>query len=83
MRGVLSEILSFHPIGSPLSSFSSAPKRERRSLFYALVPLFQEEMDLKLKVGIEELEQRLEKAGVGFVLDVNRTNVAARKGWFR
>jgi hypothetical protein len=40
-------------------------------------------MDLKLKVGIEELEQRLEKAGVGFVLDVNRTNVAARKGWFR
>ncbi len=38
-------------------------------------------MDLKLKRGFEELEQRLEKAGAGFVLNVNRPNVGPNKGW--
>jgi hypothetical protein len=67
----------------PTEFFQLRTEAGETIFFYALVPLFQEEMDLKLKVGIEELEQRLEKAGARFVLDVNRTNVAARKGWFR
>lgn len=50
--------------------------------FYAMMPLFQEEMDLKLKKGVEELEQRFEKRGVDFVLDLARINVAKARGWF-
>jgi hypothetical protein len=50
--------------------------------FYTLLRCPREEMDLKLKDGAEELEQRLEKAGLGFVLDVNRDNVGLEKGWF-
>jgi hypothetical protein len=48
-----------------------------------MVPLYQEEMDLKLKKGAEELEGRLEKEKVGFILDTKRPNVAVKKGWFR
>lgn len=45
--------------------------------FYALIPLFQEEMDLKLKVGADEIEERFEQLDIGFVLDPARKNVAA------
>ncbi len=51
--------------------------------FYRMVPLYQEEMDLKLKSGAEELEKKFEKENVGFVLDIKRRNVAKKKGWFR
>lgn len=49
--------------------------------FYSLVPLYQEEMDLKLKKGADEIEERLEKQRVGFVLDPSRTNVGKPKSW--
>ncbi len=49
--------------------------------FFSLVPLYQEEMDLKLRAGADEIEERLEKAEVDFVLDVDRTNVARTKSW--
>ncbi len=48
--------------------------------FYELVPLYAEEMDLKLAEGAEALEQRFDAYDIGFVLDVNRPNVAKRKG---
>jgi hypothetical protein len=51
--------------------------------FYVLVPLYREEMDLKLKEGVDELEKQLGKAGVNWILDTKRPNVAKRKGWFR
>jgi hypothetical protein len=44
--------------------------------FYDLVPLYFEEMQLKLKLGVEELEKRFERAEIGFVLDPHRPNVA-------
>jgi hypothetical protein len=71
------------PYWLPPEFFQLATKAGETISFYQLVPLFKEEMDLKLEKGAEELEGRLEKADVGFVLDVGRTNVAARKGWFR
>ena len=44
--------------------------------FYGLTPLYAEEMDLKLNKGVEDLESRFDKQNIGFVLDVNRPNVA-------
>ena len=71
------------PYGISPDFFQLATKSGETISFYMLVPLFQEEMDMKLKEGVEGLEQRLEKAGVGLVLDVNRPNVVAKKGgWF-
>lgn len=70
------------PYWLPPEFFQLVTKEGVAISFYTLLPLFQEEMDLKLKHGVEELEQRLEKAGLGFVLDVNRPNVGLKKGWF-
>ena len=52
--------------------------------FYNLVPLYQEEMDLKLQQGADEIEDRLDRRKVGFVLDIARPNVAVKpkKFWW-
>jgi hypothetical protein len=46
--------------------------------FFALVPLYREEMDFKLRKGTDALIERLVKAGVDEVLDVKRKNVCKR-----
>lgn len=50
--------------------------------FYQLIPLYAEEMELKLNKGVEDLERRFEKNNIGHVLDITRPNVAKSKGWF-
>ncbi len=44
--------------------------------FYELVPVHEDEMQLKLERGFAELEKRFERANVGFVLDKARPSVA-------
>lgn len=59
------------------SELSISP--EQTIHFYAVVPLYREEMDLKLKKGLQTLESKLKEAGVNEVLDIRRKNVARRK----
>ncbi|MBX3182603.1 MAG: suppressor of fused domain protein [Polyangiaceae bacterium] len=47
--------------------------------FYGVIPIFQEEMDLKLSQGAEELLDRLETYRVTEVLTPSRRNVAKRR----
>ena len=51
--------------------------------FYHLIPLYREEMDLKLRKGSQALEKLFQKHDIDFVLDIQRINVAKKKGWFR
>jgi hypothetical protein len=51
--------------------------------FYQLLPLFAEEMDLKLDKGSDELMDRFGKQNIDFVFDAQRPNVALKRGWFR
>lgn len=44
--------------------------------FYDLVPVYADEMQLKLDEGFGALEERLELEDIGFVLDIERRNVA-------
>jgi hypothetical protein len=44
--------------------------------FYAMTPLYQEEMDLKLRDGLDELVERFEQREIDSVVDVRRPNVA-------
>jgi hypothetical protein len=62
--------------------FFTLPASGEKIRFYMLTPLYQEELDLKLEKGAEELEERFDKRRIGFVLDTKRANVAARRGWF-
>lgn len=66
----------------PIEFFQLSTKSEETLTFYALTPIYQEEMDLKLKKGADLIEERLAKRKNGFVLDVNRPNVALRRRWF-
>jgi hypothetical protein len=49
--------------------------------FLSVIPLYLEEVDLKLKKGSDELMKRLEKQGVNEVLKPGRKNVARRSIW--
>ena len=51
--------------------------------FYMLTPLYQEELDLKIEKSADELEERFEKQNIGFVLDLQRPNVALKRGWWK
>ena len=48
--------------------------------FYRLLPLYPEERQLELATDIGELLRRFDRAGVAFVVDSQRPNVAASKG---
>jgi len=49
--------------------------------FFAIVPLYQDEMDLKLKKGAETIVQGFEKAKYSELLDLSRRSVAASPWW--
>lgn len=51
--------------------------------FYQLVPLYAEEMELKLEQGSDVIGARFEKQKIGLALDVNRPNVTLKRGWLR
>lgn len=55
---------------------------ERTINFYSLVPIYREEMDFKLSKGTNALVDRFAKNGVTELLDLNRTNVCKKKGWW-
>lgn len=54
---------------------------EKTVHFYALVPLYREEMDFKLKRGTEPLCDLFDKAGVNELVDITRKNVCKRSLW--
>ncbi|WP_299619010.1 suppressor of fused domain protein [uncultured Tenacibaculum sp.] len=56
---------------------------EQKSIhFYTLIPLYQEELDLKMTKGVESLFDGFGKHNVSDILDINRPNVAKRKKLF-
>lgn len=67
----------------PDEFFQMKTKSGETVSFYQLVPLYPEEMALKLKKGAAEVQERFEQQRIGFVLDSTRPNVALKRGWFR
>ena len=54
---------------------------EKQVHFYAAIPLYREEMEFKLKRGLEDLVDRLSAEGVTEVLDLQRKNTCKRGLW--
>ena len=50
--------------------------------FYALCPLYREEMNLKLKKGLPALFERFEKAEMTEMVNPDRPNLVGKKGWW-
>ncbi len=49
--------------------------------FFSVIPLYQEEMDLKLKRGMDPLFELFDRYNVSEVIDIRRKNVAKKKWW--
>lgn len=47
--------------------------------FFAVLPLYAEESDLKLKKGADELFDRFDKQGISEIVDLKRKNVAKKR----
>lgn len=50
--------------------------------FYALWPIYPEEMKLKLDKGLEPLLLKLQEAEVAELINLERPNLCKKKGWF-
>ncbi|WP_442264885.1 suppressor of fused domain protein [Tenacibaculum sp. ZS6-P6] len=56
---------------------------ENKSIdFYTLIPLYQEELDLKMTKGVESLFNGFDKHNISDVLNLTRPNIAKRKKLF-
>lgn len=52
--------------------------------FFSLLPLYKEEMELKVNRGAEALYPKLEKAGINEILNPARKNVCKKRfGFFK
>lgn len=47
--------------------------------FYTLIPLYSEEVNLKLKKGVEALYTKFDRFGINDILDINRKNTAKKR----
>ncbi|MDO9452576.1 MAG: suppressor of fused domain protein [Stagnimonas sp.] len=71
------------PYSLPPEFFKLKTKNGDIITFFVLTPLYQEEMDFKLKNGADSLEEKLGKHSVDFVVDTSRSNVVKKKSWFK
>lgn len=47
--------------------------------FFSVVPLYEDEMNLKLRAGSDELLDRFDKMRVNDIVDLSRRNVAKKR----
>jgi hypothetical protein len=59
--------------------FHTLELENKKINFYALVPLYSEEVELKLKKGIEKLFDGFDKYAVSDVFELNRPNTVKKK----
>ena len=64
------------------SDFHSLKVRDDKVIhFYSVVPLYTEEMDLKLKQGADHIDQLLDQNKVTEIVSVGRPSIASGKWW--
>ncbi len=68
------------PIGVPDEFIELTINEDKEIHFFSLVPLYEEEMSLKLREGSDELFDRFDQHGINEVVNLKRRNMA--KKWF-
>jgi hypothetical protein len=66
----------------PKDFFTLTLPNKNQVHFFSLIPLYTEEMDLKLERGADHLFEKLEKVGVNEILAIKRRNVAQKRFLF-
>lgn len=78
----LCSMIVLPPISYPEEFFELELAPGRTIHFWSLLPLYREEIALKLKKGTEALLERLDAADITDVIDPARPNVARTQGWW-
>lgn len=69
------------PITLPADFFTLRCSPDKTVYFFSVIPLYSEEMDLKLKKGADALFDIFDKHGVADVVNIDRANVGKKKWW--
>jgi len=69
------------PVTVPKEFLTLKCSPEKNVHFFSVIPLYQEEMDLKLNKGADPLYDLFDKNGINEIVNVNRKNVAKKKWW--
>ncbi|MFB9329368.1 suppressor of fused domain protein [Paenibacillus aurantiacus] len=77
LAGMLVELPT--TVEDPHAFFALNMEPDKDVHFFTLVPLYAEEMNLKLAQGTEALLEKLAQAGVNEIVQLNRKNVAKKK----
>ncbi|GAB5526237.1 MAG: suppressor of fused domain protein [Roseivirga sp.] len=62
--------------------FHSLKLKSKSIDFYTLIPLYSEEVGLKMKKGIDALFDGFDKHGVSDIVQIDRPNIGKKKKWF-
>lgn len=62
--------------------FHQLKLKEKSINFFTLIPLYNEEVELKMRNGVEALFDGFDKYGITDILDINRPNTVNKKKWF-
>jgi len=74
--------LLLSPVRTP-EGFQTLQIDEQKTIhFFSIVPIYQEELNVKLDKGTEALLEGFGKHGVTELLDVKRPNVCKKRSWW-
>jgi hypothetical protein len=59
--------------------FLSIKSNDKTINIYSMIPLYQEEMDYKLKYGTDGLLSKFDKFGIREIIDINRPNTCKKR----
>lgn len=69
------------PIGISQEFMSLECSPDKTIHFFSVIPLYQDEMDLKLQEGMDPLFDRFDQHKLTDIIDVNRKNVGKKSWW--
>lgn len=75
----LSGVIILPPINVPEAFYQLKIDEEKEIHFLSIVPLFEEEMNYKLRKGYEALLDKFDESGITDVVDIKRKNVAKKR----
>lgn len=67
------------PLTAPDAFDTLAINEDKVISFYSVIPIYQAEMDLKLRKGSDELFRRFSAKGISDFVDINRPDVARKR----
>lgn len=77
----LSGLILLPPIMANKEFISVKVDEERTINFYAIIPLYVEEMNYKLKYGYDGLLDKFDENGINELIDLNRKNMCKKSFW--